>query len=339
MASSKITTVRRRKIPKWKIEEVQLLKDLILKHDTIAVADLTNIGSYQLYLIRKALRGKAILRVSKNTLMKIAIKEVSNEKPGLEKLIDYLKGQNIFIFTNMNPFELQRVLEKNKVSRPARAGDIAPEDIVVPAGNTGIPPGPIMSKFSEFKVPVRIEEGSIVIIRDTVVAKKGEKINADLAELLNKLGIEPIKVGLELKAAYVDGLIIPGEELKVNPEEYFKLITEAHRHAVALAIEACYPVGEVIQVIIQRAHLQALSLAGNVALPIPDGIRLALQKAIAEANVVSSLIAPKCPELGLAVAKVEKVEEEKKEEEKKEEKGEEKGEEEEIAAGLAGLFG
>ena len=333
---------RRRKIPKWKVEEVQRLKELLRKYPVVAVASIEGIGSYQLYEMRRKLQDKAVLRVSKNTLMRIAIKEVASEKPGIEKLADYLHGQNIFIFTEMNPFELCRILEESKVSRPARPGDVAPEDIVIPAGNTGIPPGPIMSKFNQFKIPVRIEEGSIVVVKDTVVVRKGEKIPADLADLLNRLGLEPIKVWLQLKAAYVDGLVIPGDQLRINIDEYKEMIAQAHRDALLLAVGAALPIPEAMNLLLRKAHLEALSLCAAAALPFGEGVRAIIGRALAEANTLAAALAAKCPELGISVAPAAQPAEAKPAEEKPEEKGEEKKEEEseeEIAAGLAGLFG
>ncbi|RLF24300.1 MAG: 50S ribosomal protein L10 [Thermoprotei archaeon] len=338
-----MAVVRAKKVPSWKIEEVKLLKDLLLKHNTVCIASIEGIGSSQLYEIRRKLRGKAVLRVSKNTLMRIAIKQIANEKRGIEGLIDHLHHQNIFIFTNMNPFELKIFLDKNKVPRPARPGDVATEDIVVPAGNTGLPPGPIMSTFSKFKIPVRIEEGSIVVMRDTLVVKKGEKIPRELADLLNRLGIEPIKVGLDIKAAYTAGRVLSKEELSLDLEEYKKNIEEAHLSALKLALAIAYPAKETLPLVITKAYTEALNLATHIPIMTGEPLKYAILRAQGEATALASILASKAPELGISVAAPERpkvpaeVPSEKKEEEKEEKK--EEAEEEEVAEGLASLFG
>ncbi len=329
---------RRKEVPKWKKEEVRRLKELLLKHEIVAIADITGLGSYQLYEIRRKLSDKAVFRVSKNTLMKRAIMEIKSSKPGIEKLVDHLKGQNIFIFTSMNPFELYLFLERNKVPRPARPGDIAPEDIVIPAGNTGLPPGPIISKFNQYNVPIRIEEGSIVIVKDTVVAKKGETIPPDLAELLNRLDLKPIKIGLRLKAAYCMGRVLSEDELKIDIDEYRENLIKAYNDALRLAIGIAYPVKELLGPIIANAYLKALGLAISIQAPIPDVIPHVLMQAIAEAQALATVLGPKCPELGMEV-KVSKPEEVKVAKEEKEEEKPEKEEEEEVLEGLASLFG
>ena len=335
--SSKVILRRRRKIPQWKIEEVRNLRELLLKHNVVAIADMTGIGSKQLFFIRKSLRGKAILRVSKNTLLKIAIKQVANQKPGIENLIDYLHGQNIFIFTDMNPFELSIFLDKNKASRPARPGDIAQEDIVVPAGSTGLPPGPIMSKFSKLRIPVRIEEGVITIVKDTVVARKGDVISEDLADVLSRLGIEPIKVGLKLKAAYVDGKVLTEKDLKLDIKMYENLLKEAVTNAYKLSITQALPVKETITFTVMMAYSKALALAYQTIIPLPEPLKYAIIRAVNEANILAKELAPKCPELGIKVGERKEEKETIKEEEKKEEKLKEEGEEE-VYEGLSALF-
>src|SRR5579875_2788685 len=114
------------------------------------------------------------------------------------EFVSRLDGQNALIFTNMNPFKLFLVLEKSKVSLPARAGDIATENIIIPSGNTGIPPGPVLSEFKEAGVPTRIESGNIFVSKDTIVARPGDSISPKLAGLLARLNLKPIKAGLSI---------------------------------------------------------------------------------------------------------------------------------------------
>ncbi len=211
-------------------------------------------------------------------MMKKAIDD-SQKKPELEKIGKNLSGSNIFLFTNLNPFRLALLLEKSKVKTTARAGDLAAHDVIVPAGNTGLPPGPIISQLTSVGLPTRIEAGSVWISRDTLVAKEGERISARLASVLSKLGIKSVEVGLTMKTAYDDGLIITEEELQLDLNETQRSIEEAHASAFNLSVNATYPLPENIILILQKAHLETYSLALNAGIPSPDTIRDLMRKA------------------------------------------------------------
>lgn len=324
-----------RKIPEWKKREAKLLTKLLKEYRVVAIADLTKLPSAQLQEIRKTLRNKVYMRVTKNTLMSKAIDEVLNVRKNIAKLKSYLKGSNIFLFTNMNPFELYMLLEKYKIPAYAKPGDIAEKEIVIPAGNTGIPPGPIFSVFGKLKIPTKVQEGTIWVTKDTVVAKPGDKISTELASLLQKLEIMPMEIGLRLKVVYEDGIILEPKDLKINIEEYKEKIREAFMNAYKLGVEVAFPEKEIIELTLLKAQLNALALAIETEFIVPETLPYMLSKAMLLANILASNIASKAPELELgATAKP-------KEEEKEEEKGkeEEVEKEEELAAGLEALFG
>ncbi len=330
-------STKTRRIPQWKIEEVEELAELIRKHKVIALADLTKIPTKQLQIIRRNLRDRVVFRVTKNTLFKLAA-----EKAGLknfEELRKYLEGSNLFLFTNINPFELVLLLEKYKARAPAKPGDIAPTEIVIPAGSTGIPPGPMLSVFGRLKIPTRVQQGSIWISKDTVVAKPGDKISPELASILQKLGIEPIEIKIQLKVAYDDGLIIPKERLIVDLEEYKNNIIEAYQNALKIGVEIAYPEPTILELTLTKAFLNALMLAVETSIITPETIELIIARAEAQAKALALVLAQKAPELGLEVEVPAQpaAEEEKKEEKEEEEKKETS--EEEIAEGLAALFG
>ena len=294
IAVAKPKYVRERPIPPRKVKIVKEVSELMLKYPTIAIVSIRNVGAPVLHEIRAKLRERGdILKVCKNTLARIAIDKVKDKKPGLEKLKDYLKGENAFIFTTLNPFELYLFLERNKIPREARPGDIAPDDIIVPSGNTGFAPGPILSLFGKLKIPTRIQEGSIWITKDTVVAKKGDVISAELAELLKKLDIKPILSGLEIKVAITDGIVIEREQLKIDVNEYREQLIEAHRNAIQLSIGAPIFIPEAISYIVQRAAREANSLIYNTVLPFKESIEKALAKAELIARKLHEMIGSK----------------------------------------------
>jgi large subunit ribosomal protein L10 len=261
-----------------KAEEVQEIKQLMQQCDVIGVAGLEKVRAAQLQALRKKLRDRVSLRVIKNTLVERAMAE-TKEKPGLENLKNHMGGSNIFLFTNLSPFKLALLLQKSRVQTTARAGDVASHDVTVPAGNTGLPPGPIISQFGTVGVPTRIEAGSVWINRDTLVVKEGETITARLAAVLSKLGITPVEIGLTLKASYDDGLVIPEEQLLIDLETTRRSLEEAHRHAFNLTLNTVYPLPENASLLLQIAHQKAFTLALNVALPTPDVISALVRRA------------------------------------------------------------
>ncbi len=275
-----------------KADEVQQILEQTLKYQIIAVADLRGIGTKQLQIIRKQLAGRAEIKISKNTLLRRAVVLAKEKSPPIGTLEEHLIGPNVIIFTDMNPFELSLFLDRNRVPAPAKPGDIATETITVYGGNTGFPPGPILSKFGKAKIPTRIEEGSVWIAKDTEVAEPGEPIGADLAEIMTRMGILPMRVGLTLKVVYDKGVIIKPELLKIDlPARRQELLT-AYKNAIGLAVAISYPAPEVLKMLIVMSRQRALSLAVEAGLITPETAPLILGKAHRVAESLSAKLMP-----------------------------------------------
>ncbi|MBX5321730.1 MAG: 50S ribosomal protein L10 [Candidatus Bathyarchaeota archaeon] len=264
-----------------KISEVEEITKLLKQYRVVGIANLQKVRAPQLQEFKRKLAADAYMRVIKNTIMKRAI-ENCGEKPELEKLEKYLTGPNVFLFTNANPFKLALLLEKGKVRTTAKAGDIASFDVIVPAGNTGQPPGPIISQLNAVGLPTRIEAGSVWITKDTLVARKGDVISERLASVLSKLGIKPVEAGLIMKVVYDEGLIIEGEQLKIDLDEMRRQIENAHGEAFKLSLGVAYPTRENIQALIRIAHQEAYALSLGAAVPTKETIKDLIRKAYAE---------------------------------------------------------
>jgi len=273
-----------------KAEEVEEIKNLMRQYKAVGVAGLQKVRAAQLQELRRKLEKNAYFRVVKNALVKRAIAECK-DKSGLENLEEHLAGSNIFLFTNLNPFKLALLLEKGRVKTTAKAGDIAAFDVTVPAGNTGLPPGPIISQFTAAGLPTRIEAGSVWVSRDTLVAKKGDVITARLASVLSKLGIKPVEIGLTLKAVYDEGLILTEEQLRLDLDEIRRSIEEARIYAFNLSVNAAYPLPENIAFLLQTAHQEAYRLALNAGVPTPTTIAGLIRKAHTEMLSLSARLA------------------------------------------------
>ena len=270
-----------------KISEVQEVAQLIKKYKVIGIASLQKVRAAQLQEFKKNLADKVFMRVIQNTLMKRAI-ENFNKKPELKKLVEYLEGSNIYLFTNLNPFKLAFLLEKGKIMTTAKSGDIAAFDVTIPAGNTAQPPGPIISQLNAVGLPTRIESGSVWISKDTLVAEKGDVISERLASILSKLGIKPVEAGLTMKVAYDEDLIITEEQLRIDLNEIRRSIENAHADAFGLSLSVAYPTKENMETLMQIAHQEAYALAIDAVISTKETIKDLIGKAHVEMLSLSS---------------------------------------------------
>lgn len=264
-----------------KMDAVEEITKLISQHKIVGIANLQKVRAAQLQAFKKNLVGQVYMRVIKNTLMKLAI-ENCKDKPDLKKLKEHITGSNVYLFTDLNPFKLALALERGKVKTSAKSGDIAAFDVVVPAGNTAQPPGPIISQLNAVGLPTRIESGSVWVRKDTLVVRKGEIIDEKLASVLSKLGIKPVESGLAMDVVYDDGLVIMQDQLKVDVDGTRQTIGAAQAEAFALSLSIAYPTSESTIALLQVAHRESCSLSIAAAIPTKETIEDLLRKAHAE---------------------------------------------------------
>ena len=245
-------------IPEWKRQEVAAVNDFLDRYDSVGVVAITGIPSRQLQDMRRDLHGSAELRVSRNTLLARALDATDN---GRDQLTDFVSGQVGLIGTNQNPFSLFQQLEASKTSAPINAGEIAPNDIIVPEGDTGIDPGPFVGELQSVGANARIEEGSIQVLEDSVVLEAGEEVSADLSNVLTELGIEPKEVGLDLRADFADGVLFEPDDLELDVEAYRADISAAAARGRNLAINAEIATTATAPALLAKASGEAKNLA------------------------------------------------------------------------------
>jgi large subunit ribosomal protein L10 len=256
---------------KKKMKIVEDLHGMIEKYDTIGIIGLFKVRAMQLQQLAKTFRDDLRLKVIKNSLISRALK--TSTKTGLDQLQESLEGSNMLLFSNLDPFTLAILFDKNKMIMTAKAGDVAPKDIVIYAGNTGLPPGPVMSELHSVGIRTRIDVGSVWVIRDTTVVKKGEVIEARVAGVLSKLGVKPLEVGLTIKAAYSNGLIFTRNQLQPKLEEVLNQIEDAAAQAFNLSFNAAYLTSATTPLLLQRAFLHAKNVAVQTNYFTADTIR------------------------------------------------------------------
>ena len=268
--------------PKRKTEMHQLLQELPKKYKVMAIIKMKKVRSTQILPLRKTLKGEVEFVSIKDRVAKKALESL--DVPGIKDMVGELKGQIMLMFTNMSPFKLNVLLAKNKIMMAARGGDIASIDIVVPAKNTGIAPGPMLTEFKEAGIPTKIDQGTIWIAKDSTPVKKGEAINEKLAALLGKLDIKPVEAGITLNTALEAGLKYSEQEMIIDVEKIRNQFAQAHQEAVSLSIEAAYITADNVSQILSKAAQSARSVSIESGFMTDETKEQILQKADAQAK-------------------------------------------------------
>jgi large subunit ribosomal protein L10 len=268
--------------PKKKTQMYQQLQEIPKKYDVLALVRMEKVRASQLLPLRKKFKGEVEILSIKDKIAKKAFEKL--DVPGIKDIIEKLTGQCLFMFTNMSPFKLNVLLGKNKILLLARAGDNASMDVVIPAKNTGVAPGPILTDFKEAGVPTKIDQGTIWITKDTIPVKKGEPVSAKLAILLGKLDIKAVEAGISLSNALEKGLLYSKEELFIDVEKFREELTRAHQEAVALSIEVGYVTKDNIELILAKAAQASRSVALEAGYLTDDNKDQILQKAHSQAQ-------------------------------------------------------
>lgn len=282
-------------VSEWKVRKVEELTTAVTESPVVAIADVKGIPAPQLQHIRQRLRGRARIIVSKKSLMRHSLTRLSDSRDGIEQLVDSLNGQVAFVLTDLNPFKLFKEMESTKTKAPARGGEVSPEDILVKEGDTPFKPGPIMSELQRAGLPASIERGKVVIKKDTVLVKEGEKISKQVAQVLTRLEIHPIIVGLNLTGVYENGLIFSAEDLRIDDVEFMLRLSDAICASMNLAMFIHYVTDRTIEPLIVQAEQRALNVAMISRILTKKTAELLVQKAHAQMLSLSSRI-PDAPD-------------------------------------------
>lgn len=260
----------------------QQLQELPKKYKVIALIKMKKVRSTQILPLKKILKEDVEFVSIKDKVAQKAFESIGI--PGIKDIAKELTEQCMFMFTNMSPFKLNVLLAKNKIMMAARGGDIASIDIVVPAKNTGIAPGPMLTEFKEAGIPTKIDQGTIWIAKDSTPVLKGQAINEKLASILGKLDIKPVEAGISLYAALEDGQTYAADEMVIDVEKIRNEFAQAHQEAVSLSIEAAYVTKDNISQILSKAAQYARSLSIESGFMTDETKEQILQKAEAQAK-------------------------------------------------------
>ncbi len=264
-------------ISTWKKDQVKDIVKLFNEYPVAGIIDMQNLPALQFMKIRKQLKDKMYTKVTKRRLIIKAIEQLKDKK-NIEQLKNYLGGMPSLIFTKEDPFILQKQISKNKSNVAAKPGQIAPDDIKVDAGPTPFTPGPVIGELGKLGLKTEVKEGKIHLKEAKVLVKAGAVISPAVADLLTKLGIEPMTIGLNLVAAYENktGDILEKKVLSVDEKEYVDNLKQIALWAVNLAAFIEYPDAEILKMVIKKAYLSGKSVADKAKLEIKEDEKVEL---------------------------------------------------------------
>lgn len=224
----------------WKSNYFLRLVQLLDEYPKCFIVGVDNVGSKQMQTIRVSLRKHAVLLMGKNTMIRKAIRGHLDNNPALERLLPHIKGNVGFVFTKDDLGEVREKIIENKVKAPARAGALAPLDVMIPAQNTGLGPEKT-SFFQALQIPTKISKGTIEILNEIHLIKKDDRVGASEATLLNMLNVSPFSYGLKILQVYDSGTVFSPEILDITPEDLRSAFVEGVRNVASVSLAIGYP--------------------------------------------------------------------------------------------------
>ncbi len=276
-----------------KLTRVDALSQQFLGHPLTAVVAVRGVPAAALQKMRRELRARGTpITVAPNSAIRHALEKAASERSSLRPLLEQVRDQTAVLSAEGNPFSLYQQFLKTRSPTPARGGEIAPADILVPAQTTNFKPGPIVGELQHAGFPAAIEKGKVVLKKDTLIVHAGQPISREVAGMLTRLEIFPLEVGLNLRAVVDGGVYYPPEVLSVDLDERRAALAHAARQAIGLAVEVGYATPATLPALVARAHRRALAVAIATGYATKETIEPLFAKAMREAAAVGKLIGP-----------------------------------------------
>ncbi len=277
-------------VPPERLALVAELEDVLVAHPMTAVVAIRGVPAAALQSMRRELRQRGHpIRVATNSAIRHAVENASRKRPSLKPLLDQVEDQTAILAAEGNPFALYQELLRTRSPTPARGGEVAPNDILVPAGTTNFKPGPIVGELQHAGFPAAIEKGKVVLKKDTTIVKAGDHISREVAGMLTRLEIFPLEVGLNLRAVVDGETFYPPDVLAIDLDAQRAALARAARAALGLAVEVGYATKETAPLLLTRAHRRALGVALAAGFATPETIEPLFAKAMREAAAVAKL--------------------------------------------------
>ncbi|KAK4982747.1 ribosomal protein P0 (A0) (L10E) [Elasticomyces elasticus] len=236
------------------------LKGLLEEYKSIFIVTVDNVSSQQMHEIRASMRGDGVVLMGKNTMVRRAIKGFISDFPEYERLLPHVKGNVGFVFTNGDLKQTREKILSNRVAAPARAGAVAPADVYIPAGNTGMEPGKT-SFFQALGVPTKIARGTIEITADLKIVEAGSKVGPSEATLLNMLNISPFTYGMGISQIYDQGQTFATSVLDIEESQLFKAFNSAINTIATISLAVNFPTLPSVMHSVVNSYKNVLSVA------------------------------------------------------------------------------
>jgi len=277
-------------VPPERLASVEALEAVLLSRPMTALVGVRGVPAAALQSMRRELRQRNHpIRVATNTSIRHAIEKASAKRPSLAPLLEKVEDQTAVLSAEGNPFSLFQELARTRSPTPARGGEIAPHDIVVPAGPTSFKPGPIVGELQHAGFPAAIEKGKVVLKKETTIVKAGAPISREVAGLLTRLEIFPLEVGLTLRGVVDGETFYPPSVLNVDLDARRADVGRAAHTALGLAVEIGYATPTTVPLLLTKAHRRAVGLALAAGYVTPETIEPLFAKAMREAAAVGKL--------------------------------------------------
>jgi len=277
-------------VAQYKKDSVARFSRLMKEYKIVGVVNMENLPTPQLQQIRAQLRKEALLLMGKRKLIELAIDEVKDSRKDLEQLKNYFSGMPSLLFTNQDPFKIASLLRKSKSNAPAKPGQTAPRDLIIPAGPTPFSPGPIISELSHAGIKTGIEGGKVSIKADVVLVREGEKVTHQTANILAKFGVEPMEIGIDLVAVYEDGVIYQKDVLSIDEVQVVENLKAATSSALNLALNIAYVAKDTVDKLIAKAFNEAKALSLKAEFLTSDTMNELIAKAVLSGNALDKKI-------------------------------------------------
>ncbi|KID91190.1 60S acidic ribosomal protein P0 [Metarhizium guizhouense ARSEF 977] len=245
------------------------LKGLLEEYRSVFIVSIDNVSSQQMHEVRHSLRGDGVVLMGKNTMVRRALKTFINDTPEYERLLPFVKGNVGFVFTNGDLKEIRDKLLANRVAAPARAGAVAPVDVWIPAGNTGMEPGKT-SFFQALGVPTKIARGTIEITTDLKLVEAGNKVGPSEATLLNMMNISPFTYGLGIEQVYDQGQAFPAEILDIGEEQLLGTLAKAITTIATISLAINFPTLPSVMHSVVNSYKNILAVAVETEISWPE---------------------------------------------------------------------
>jgi len=300
------------------------IKALFGEYSKLLVVGADNVGSNLMQKIRHGLRGQAVIQMGKNTMIRKVLRELAETNPVFDAILPLVRGNIGFVFTKGDLNYVRSKLLEYRVGAPAKAGIIAPNDVVVPKGPTGMEPTQT-SFLQALNIASKINKGQVEIINDVNLIKKGDKVGSSEATLLAKLNIKPFSYGLQVMHVYDNGHIYDPSVLDLTDADLLAKFTDGLNRVASLSLEIGYPTLASLPHSLASAYKNVLAVAVETEYTFPAAKQIKDYIANPTAHAVAA-----APAAAAASAPAK--------EEKKEEKKEEEDEDDDMFGG-GGLFG